>query len=186
MSISLIPESLYVKNEDSNIAKVYSLFDEQMKEVNQATQSLFLLFDIQNQEGTQLDKIGENLNTTRQNLPDERYRSLLLLAFYINSGRNTKDDIISILQYIFDEKFIELRELHPASKDEPWFNNEYKRYLDGSIYLDGELFLSEDILEPLYFEVIVKDLTPAEVSLINFIINRIKPAGVKYRLKEVA
>ena len=96
--------------------------------IEKALEYINNLHEIKNRSGAILDKIGENMSIKRQNLTDARYRALLQLAFLINQGRNKTDDIISLLKAVFTNKFIGLRELHPGSIEEDWYDND-TRYI---------------------------------------------------------
>jgi hypothetical protein len=56
--------------------------------------------------------------------------------------------------------------------------------MDGSQYLDGSFYLSGDICQPGFFEVVFSgDVLDETISFISAIIGSCKGAGIKYRIR---
>lgn len=66
--------------------------------------------NLKNAVGKQLDKLGTIINLKRNYLDDANYRSALYAQILINNGNGTPEDIIAIVEKVYNTKKIVLRE----------------------------------------------------------------------------
>lgn len=100
--ITRLPDN-YKKDEnlDNNIYKVLSLLGAELDLSKEVFKKLSEVFLIDQAEGKNLDRIGENLQQQRGYLLDRIYRVLLKARIKLNISSGTINEIIEILATIF-------------------------------------------------------------------------------------
>lgn len=80
----------------SNNAKLLNIITEQMEELKEVYKKILLYRDIDSAEGATLDRIGVNVNQTRNGLDDRTYRLLLKTKIQQNISKGDVNTIIEI------------------------------------------------------------------------------------------
>jgi hypothetical protein len=111
--INRLPDN-YQKDEslDNNIYKILSLLGAELDLSKEVFKKLSEVFLIDQAEGKNLDRIGENLQQQRGYLLDRIYRVLLKARIKLNISNGTINEIIEILATIFsiNKSEIEVKE----------------------------------------------------------------------------
>jgi hypothetical protein len=125
------PSSILSKDSNSNLGKLYSAYAEQLDEIKIALGDLYLINNIKDQSGYNLDRIGELLNEPRGGMLDERYRLFLTIAIMKRLSRGDINSINSISSLILEDSIL-LREEFDG----------VPIYVDGSRIVDGSWYVS--------------------------------------------
>jgi hypothetical protein len=86
----------------------------QIDDLSTCVEDLTNKCNIKHGVGQQLDLIGYFLNEDRKYRSDENYRTALYIKIFINSAHATCDDILTILELVYQPDFIHLKEPYPA------------------------------------------------------------------------
>ena len=193
--------SNYRKDESSNTYKIIKLFTDELEEVKSSLQTIELWRDIEQAEGSTLDKIGVNVTELRNNRGDVEYRQALLVAIASNTSGGDIERINEILTVLLGDNFLGVREVwsdptynfEPAAiairfqnleqliekeyeelENDPWF-------LDGLFLLNGERLLDGGTtFQFTDFEQQIADAIQATKDIVEFI----KAGGIKVYWEE--
>lgn len=202
--LSLLPRSILdaypethstVEPERPVIGKLWELWRGHMDEVDEATEK-FRSYHVPALSGGEiLDKIGDIVHYERTDSDDdEHYRYLISIAFKKAISDGSILTITEICKAIFGERIKEVRDI--TTTEEARYTNKdgsimdpYAMYLDGSWYLDGTYYLHGSPFQPAFFEVILdmsaSASSSASTDYISKILSQIKPAGVKFRIRNL-
>ncbi len=109
---------------DGNIAKLFSVFSDQFKELKQTIDTVEEWRDIDKAQGTTLDAIGENVIQPRGQATDSVYRILLKSKIARNLSDGTINTIIRVLatalsvsptEIKLEEKWNDVNDSEPAA-----------------------------------------------------------------------
>lgn len=185
--LNKIPDSIFTKEIGSNNEKLWRLFSQHMDEVDQVFEDIRSIYDFLNQAGANLDLVGKIVREKRNGKSDENYIKYLAIAIQKILSDGSIDTINNILESIFEDNFLEIRELTPSQLELQWSEDEeYRFWLDGSYYLDGRYFFSGDVFQPAFFEIRINEGISENLKQ-NFImiLENIKGAGIAFRIIEV-
>ncbi len=200
--IDKLPDSIFATGTSSNNYKLWKLFSYFMDELDEVFAALKLMTDIKSNSGAMLDLIGKILRQKRQGCGDDKYIQYLFVAIRKFQCSGSIPDLDEICRLLIEDDFLYIRDMNdPELEDAFWLdgsiylygneflsgevNNHDAVYLNGEEYLDGSFYLSGDICQPRFFEVVVSNtLSSDTLTFINEIINSCKGGGIKYRLKE--
>lgn len=100
--------------DSENINAILSLVSRQVDDLETATFELQFLYDVDNQEGVQLDMLGELLNVSRNDRTDVDYRIAIKASFGIlNSG--TPEDVCRSVKALTGSSYVEYVPEYPAA-----------------------------------------------------------------------
>jgi hypothetical protein len=90
-------------------------FDDSVKtDTNRVIDSMAEQYDLEKAKGILLDRAGKLLNQPRKGQDDERYRSWLKLKAMINNSTGTVNEIIDIIEFVYQAANIKLEPNYPA------------------------------------------------------------------------
>lgn len=208
--VCFLPDSVYIREESSNNYKLWDIFAQALNEIEMHIESFRLIRDIDKQSGLILDLIGEILRESREGKDDITYKLYLMVALQKIFCSGSISMLQNVLRLVAGNSFIGVWELTPGNKDLLYSDERvytdgtrymdgtyylsgempnggmspYETYLDGGFYLDGSFFLSGDVFQPGFIECVFSSSINSDIlNLIIRILNFIKPAGVKYRIR---
>lgn len=182
--LTLLPDSIYTTKSGSNNQKRWALFANQLNEVEAVFDDLRMIYDINSQSGAVLDLIGEILREPRNGVNDDAYIIYLILALQKLLCNGSIPALQDVLRAIAGDDFIGVWDLTPGEEFEDM--SPHENYLNGAFYLDGSFFLSGTVFQSGYIDVVCKNsISPDILDYITKVMNIIKSAGVKYRIRQV-
>lgn len=200
--IELLPDSIYDTNSGSNNYKLWSLFAEQMEELDTAFNDIADLLNYSNLSGAALDLIGKIIRESRQGRVDSEYIKYITISVMKYMSTGAIEALNQICRMVLGENFLYVRELYEAQGSDIILLDGFY-YLDGSVYLcgaaespgalflDGSWFLNGsdylkgDIYQPAFFEVVVITGTSTELkTFIVDVITKARGAAIKFRIRE--
>ena len=184
--IQLLPD-LYTKSPETNIFKAWSLFAEQMDEIDSVFADFRAVYDFENQNGVLLDLIGQILREKRNYMNDDEYRANLFIAVKRYIAIGSIEDINDFMRILIGTDFICVRNLTVEESGSDWGTGPlYQFYLDGTKYLDGSLYLSGDVFGAARFEIQIAQSVPfAQIEKIHKLLKYLKAPGMSYRLIKI-
>lgn len=93
---------------------VTTVMGEQIQDIEDIGFELFGRLDIDNQEGEQLDGIGEIVGQPREGLTDDEYRVFLKARIAVNVSEGDAERLINTWKLLMDANTVELIENFPA------------------------------------------------------------------------
>lgn len=201
--MTLLPNSIYKTGPESVNYKLWTLFADQMDELDTVFSDLALLADYPSQEGVLLDLAGKILRENRQGRSDQEYIKFLYIALkkYLSSG--SIPYLNEICSLLLGDDFRFIRDLNFGTGendlmlDGSWYlddstylsgdeGNPDITWLDGSWYLDGSNYLSGDIYQPRLFEVVVNaGIDASLMATLTILIKSCRGAGIKALIREL-
>lgn len=196
-----LPDSIFATNPGSNNYKLWKLFSFFIDELDEVFLSLKLMTDVATGSGVVLDLIGKILRQKRQGWGDDKYIKYLFVAIRKFQCSGSIPDLNEICRLLIENEFYYIRDMnYPELEDAFWLdgsiylggdeflsgetNNPDAVYLNGEEYLDGSFYLSGDICQPRFFEVVLSNtLSSDTLDFINEIIHSCKGGGIKYRIR---
>lgn len=173
--LQLFPQSILNRLSTSVLGKLWTIFSEQLDEIETTLTAMQLLFSIFNQSGKNLDQIGTNVLLARgAGQSDESYRLSLSIAIAEKKSGGSIPELAEIGKIVAGNS--------PESVfrvDEQW-DEMGTEYLDGEMLLEGtdplnpDVARSASILSPL--EGNIDDITAP--LLVGDTVGRIRAAGV--------
>jgi len=100
---------VFTKDPNSNLGKLLGILTEQLQKLEQTQSRIQEWRDINQAEGTTLDRIGENVVQPRGVATDEQYRILIKSKIARNLSRGDMNTIISVLATALDISPTEIR-----------------------------------------------------------------------------
>lgn len=166
--IANFPSSILNKDANSNLGKLYSVFATGHDELLNAVEPFYLINNIKEQTGKNLDRIGEILGQPRDGMLDDRYKLYLIIAIQKRLSRGDINSINSISTLILEESLL----IREEFKGVPIF-------LDGTRILDGSWRLSGSTTEPatILMEFAGEEIN-INIDLVNAL-NQVRAAGVR-------
>jgi hypothetical protein len=185
--IELLPNSILKFGTGSNNRKLWTLFANQIDEIDQMFEDMLLLRDISSQSGAILDLIGKILHEKRNGKTDVSYRIYLTIAIMKMLSNGSIPILNNIFRAVLEDDFIGIRNLYPSQESQSWGSDtEYQFWLDGTWYLDGIYMLAGNVFQPAFFEVRINAGTSETLkTYLKEIITHIKGGGISYRFIEV-
>ena len=173
-NVANFPSSILSKDPNSNLGKLYRAYAEQLDEIKIALGDLYLINNIKDQSGYNLDRIGQLLNEPRAGMLDERYRLFLTIAIMKRLSRGDIYSINSISSLILEDSLL-LREEFDG----------IPVFFDGTRVFDGSWNFAANTSEPAC---IVVDFAgkPGELKINpDFVqaINEVRAAGVRAKIE---
>lgn len=169
--INQIPNTIYSRDPDSDIIKLFTLYSESFDELKSVIDDLSELKEIQIQTGAVLDEIGKIVKESRRNLMDEEYRGFLHIAIQRNRSSGSLKTISQLVRLVIQTTDYTIRDLHNA-KDTTF---------DGLGKFNGLSLLNPGTAEPAAFDVHVPD--ESDIEYINNLVQELKSAGVRSEVK---
>jgi hypothetical protein len=164
-----IPSSLYCKDPDSDLVKLFKLYSDEFDELKRVSDDLAILKEIKTQKGDVLDELGKILKEPRSGMTDEEYRRFLYKAIQKNISSGSLKSVIQMAD-ILTERHYKIREMYSVVEDQ---------LLDGQIFLNGKRLLASTTPNPATVEISLSDQEQKidEATFFN-VMKEIKPAGV--------
>jgi hypothetical protein len=91
-----------------------SFGDSSLADIDRQIQKLKDIWDIDNLQGLQLDRVGKLLGVTRAGNTDEYYRINLKLRVLLNSSTGTVNSIIKVIKFIYSSEIVHIVPDYPA------------------------------------------------------------------------
>jgi|GEM_PF-5108374 len=111
--IDKFPVSVLSDESDTTQAKLWKLFERQYEKISNTFESIYLLLDIEKNEGMNLDRLGVLLGEARKGKQDSIYRKFLKIAVI---KLISKGDIYTLnsIAFILDYTDLNIEEVYPA------------------------------------------------------------------------
>lgn len=152
--IKSLPD-VFSKKEDSNIGKLVKILSEQIDDLTDTFVLIEIWRDINQAEGTTLDKIGKDVGQYREDASDNAYRILIKSKILRDRSDGTIDDLIKNLAYLLQ-----------IQESEVVLHSQYEENIPASLY--SEVDLSKILLMDLTverFSEILNNITGTGVSM---------------------
>lgn len=181
--LQLLPASLFDLTDNEDNAKFWSIFSDQMDELDEVFIDLKYIRDIQSQSGVVLDLIGEMLWEKRDGKLDTEYQIYLTIAIQKMLCSGAEPDISNVFRALLGDYFIGVRDLYPDAPEATGID----LYLDGSWYLNGDYYLGDGtVRKPAFFDIVVKPSTPENLkTILKQIVGHLRGAGIACKLTEL-
>lgn len=142
----------YKRGPTSNIGKLLSVVDLEVKELKDAIAAVETARKIDDATGATLDNIGKNVLQERGSADDVLYRKLLKVKIRANRSNGEIDTLNDVLDVLLEDHYLGIREVwndasygnEPAAMEARYVNffgkirNEYQNLEDDPWYLDGK------------------------------------------------
>jgi hypothetical protein len=115
--LQLFPQSILNRLTTSNIGKLWTMFADEVDEIESALTQMKTMFDIDSAEGKQLDQIGKNVNFARlASQSDADYRLYLKIAILEKLSGGSNSDMTEIIALVIpDYVNAQILELYPGN-----------------------------------------------------------------------
>lgn len=170
--IEKIPSSIYSRQPESDIAKLYKLYSEEFDELKKVTEDIGKLRLISDQKGAILDEIGKIVREPRRNLTDDEYRGYLYIAILRNISSGSLDTISQLVKLVSQNTDYSIRDMQKIKET----------FFDSTQSLNGTRLLNPGHGQPAKFDVTVS-LDENQKEYLKNLLNEIKSAGTTFEVK---
>lgn len=150
--LQLLPDN-YAKGETSNNYKTLKILAVAFEEMQETLERIQLWRDIDEAQGTNLDKIGVNVGQPRNGHNDDQYRMWLKIKILMNKSDGELESINGIMSALAGDSFIGIQEM--------WSVKEHPKAGEPAAIL---LFVDQSSLKNLPYEAI-KRVTAGGISV---------------------